>query len=488
MSHPINPVLAGFFPDPSVCRVGERYYLANSTFEYFPGLPIHVSDDFVSWTPIGSAIDDTNALDFARLGDSKGLYAPSIRFHDGVFYIVCALVDDGPESGFIITATDPAGPWSRPVWVHEATGFDPSLFFYEGRTYWCEARAVQPAEYFGQTEVWVREIDVSSGEFVGDETVIWQTALRGATWSEAPHIFERDGWFYLLTAEAGTFRDHAVVIGRSRSITGPYENCPRNPIFTHRHLGVDYPVQNVGHADMVEHADGSWGLVALAVRTVDDQHILGRETFVADVTWEDGWPVVNAGTGVLLDVGDRPHHERVEPARFGDALAIRGAADFVTEVAEGMVLASTGSTVTQHAHPAAVAYRLRHHDATVSAAFGRVDDGASVGLLLRQSTDFSIRLELADARARVIVRRDGSDEVVDEWPATAAGSEVTAELSARGTRFAVGGHWSGTVPVDVLSTEVAGGFVGTVWGPYVEGLAGVTALVTATEYRGGASA
>jgi alpha-N-arabinofuranosidase len=375
--------------------------------------------------------------------------------------------------------------------VREARGFDPSLFFHEGRAYWCAARTVQPGEYFGQTEVWMREIDPISGEFVGDETVIWDSALRGAIWSEAPHIFERDGWFYLLTAEAGTFRDHAVVIGRSRSITGPYENCPRNPIFSHRHLGTEYPVQNVGHADFVERPDGTWSAVALAVRTIDDKHILGRETFVADVTWEDGWPVVNAGTGVLLDVGDRPHHERVEPARLGDALTIRGAADFATEVPEGLVLTSTGSSVTQHEHPAALAYRLRHHDAVVSATFGAVDDGAVTGLLLRQSSDFSIRLELADARARVIRRRNGSDEVLDEWPATAVGGEISAglsaQLSAHGVRFAVGDHWSCNTPIDVLSTEVAGGFVGTVWGPYVEGPEGATALVTATEYRGDAS-
>jgi alpha-N-arabinofuranosidase len=476
-----------------VCRAGERYYLANSTFEYFPGLPIHVSDDLVTWTPLTSAITDVDAFDYARLGDSKGVYAPSIRFHDGVFYIACALVDGGVESGFIITATDPAGPWSKPVWVREARGFDPSLFFHEERTYWCAARTVQPGEYFGQTEVWVREIDPTSGEFLGDETVIWDSALRGATWSEAPHIFERDGWFYLLTAEAGTFRDHAVVIGRSRSITGPYENCPRNPIFSHRHLGTEYPVQNVGHADFVERPDGTWCAVALAVRTIDDKHILGRETFIADVTWEDDWPVVNAGTGVLLDVGDRPHDERVEPARLGDALTIRGAADFVTEVADGMVLTSTGSSVTQHEHPAALAYRLRHHDAVVSATFGSVDDEAITGLLLRQSTDFSIRLELAHARARVIRRSDGSDEVVDEWPTTSVGGEITAgssaqlsaQLSAQGVRFAVGDHWSRSTPIDVLSTEMAGGFVGTVWGPYVEGAEGATALVSATEYRGG---
>jgi alpha-N-arabinofuranosidase len=178
VSHPINPVLAGFFPDPSVCRVGERYYLANSTFEYFPGLPIHVSDDFISWTPLSSAIADAHAFDYAKLRDSKGVYAPSIRFHDGVYYIACALVDDGVESGFIVTATDPAGPWSKPIWVREARGFDPSLYFHDGHTFWCAARTVQPAEFFGQTEVWVREIDTASGEFVGEETERGPAHLR----------------------------------------------------------------------------------------------------------------------------------------------------------------------------------------------------------------------------------------------------------------------------------------------------------------------
>ena len=146
---PVNPGLPGFFPDPSVCRAGDRYYLANSTFEYFPGLPLHVSDDLQTWTPIGAAIDRADAMDFSAMADSKGLYAPTIRHHDGVFYMVCTLVGDGPESGFIVTATDPVGPWSDPVRVPRADGFDPSLFFFAGKVYWCAARIVRPGDGSG---------------------------------------------------------------------------------------------------------------------------------------------------------------------------------------------------------------------------------------------------------------------------------------------------------------------------------------------------
>ncbi|GAA4181698.1 glycoside hydrolase family 43 protein [Gryllotalpicola koreensis] len=480
---PLNPVVAGFYPDPSVCRAEGRYYLANSTFEYFPGLPVQVSDDLVSWTPIGHAVSAADAVDFGSIEDSKGLYAPTIRYHEGTFYIVCTLVGDGPDSGFIVTATDPAGPWSRPVWVHGADGFDPSLLFHEGRAYWCATRIVQPGDYPGQCEVWVREIDVATGELLGAETVIWQSALRDATWSEAPHIFERNGWFYLLTAEGGTFRDHAIVIARSRSLTGPYENCPRNPIFTHRHLGGEYPVQNVGHADFVERSDGSWAAVLLAVRTIDEQHILGRETFLAEVVWEEDWPVVNPGRGAIADVGDRPLTEIVDPAVIGDALAVRGPVDFAHETGEGILLRSTGETVVGGGHPAALLYRLRHHDAEVAVTFGRIDADAVAGVLLRQSSRFSIRLELANGRARVIRRQSGLDEIADEWLADGRDHHVIAQFSGSSVSFVVDGRVSAPVATDVLSTEVAGGFVGTVWGPYVEGHAGTaTAFVRSLTY------
>lgn len=484
---PTNPVLPGFFPDPSVCRAGDRYVLANSTFEYYPGLPVHVSDDLVHWQQVASAVTDAVALDFAEMGDSKGLYAPTVRYHDGTLYLVCTRVGgrgDGTEdTAFLVTATHAAGPWSPPRWVAGADGFDPALFFEGDRVYWCSTRIVRPGAYPGECEVWVREFDVHDAALVGEETVVWRGALHGATWAEGPRIFARNGWYYLLTAEGGTFRDHAIVIARSRSITGPYENCPRNPVLTHRHLGADYPVQNVGHADFVERPDGTWAAVLLAVRTEGRQHLLGRETFLAEVTWEDDWPVVNAGHGVLRDVGDRPLAYEQRPPSVEAALTVRGAPDFATEGRHGARLASTGDGVTDGAgRPAALLYRLQHRLVQVEAEVVLDDPGARVGLLLRQSSDHAVRVEVADGTARVLHRQGDRETVIDAWAVSGTSFVLSAEL-ADGVRFAVDGRWSSPAPVDVLSSEVAGGFVGTTWGPYVEGAAGAAATVQALRYR-----
>ncbi|GAA4839630.1 glycoside hydrolase family 43 protein [Luteimicrobium xylanilyticum] len=479
-----NPVLPGFFPDPSICRVGDTYYLANSTFEYAPGLPVHASRDLQDWKLVGFAADQDDRFEFDRMADSDGLYAPTIRFHDGLFYVVCTRVGKGIDASFIVTATDPAGPWSEPVWVKGSRGFDPSLFFHDGRVYWCATRAVEDSRYFGECEVWVREIDPATGELLGEETVIWTAANRDGTWCEGPRLFERNGWFYVLTAEGGTFRDHAVVIGRSRSITGPYENCPRNPVLTHRHLGREFPVQNVGHPDFVEGADGSWSAVVLAVRTVDDRHVLGRETFVTDVEWEDDWPVLAAGVGHLDDVRERPVHLDEHPPRLGtDVLTIRGGAGFVKESDDGLVLRSTGEDVTGAGSPAAVLYRLVHLRAGVAVSFDDVDPRARVGLLFRQSGAFSVRLEVGEGRARVLVRRAGDDTEVDAW-AVEDGASLTieADFTPEGLRFRTGADWSAPAAVDVLSSEEAGGFVGTVWGPYVEGTQGVGATFVGRRY------
>jgi len=512
---PVNPVLAGFHPDPSICRVGDRYYLANSTFEYVPGIPLYESTDLREWKPIGSAVTRPDEFALAGARDSGGLYAPTLRHHDGTFYLVGSQVDRTP-SQFIITASDAHGPWSAPLWVPEASGFDPSLFFHDDKAYWCATRVVREED--GRTAIWVREIDVSTGRFAGEETVLWHGALKDATWSEGPHLFERGGWFYLLTAEGGTYRDHAAVIARSRSITGPYENHPRNPVLTHRHLGAAYPVQNVGHADFVERPDGSWAAVVLGVRAEEGRHILGRETFVADVEWEDGWPVISPGLGVLADVGDRHSCWEQKPAVIDGAFTVRGPADFAEQTHDGVVLtaiadvtarsdttqssspsATTGAEAQPVAprrlpRPSALFHRLAHHRARVSVAFDSVGPGIVTGLLLRQSDAYSLRVELCDGGFRVVERSDGTDTERESWALTPgfgptggddhAEIEFVAELTADGVLFSAGGHTAAAVPTAVLSSEVAGGFVGTMWGPFVTGTTGGRARVTRMGYRG----
>jgi xylan 1,4-beta-xylosidase len=488
-----NPILRGMYPDPSVCRVGDTYYLATSTFEYLPGIPIYSSTDLLDWTLVGHAIHDPATWDFSAVGDSRGVFAPTIRHHDGLFYIACTCVDGGEGSGnFYVTASSPEGPWSAPVWLPDARGIDPSLFFHEGRAWWIGCREVLEQEFDGETEVWMRELDLERGELIGEETVIWTRTMARAVWAEAPHLYHRDGWYYLVTAEGGTSFEHSVMVARSRDLAGPYLPCPRNPVLTHRHLGHGAPVQNVGHADLVEGSDGQWWMTMLASRLIDGHHILGRETHLARVTWEDDWPVVNAGFGLL----DPPVEQEGTWGSQGvpsaaDFLTLRGFADFTATVDGGLLVRSTGSAFGSVAPTAALLRRLTSTQCTVSVTLDDLAPGAITGLVLRQSDDFHVRVELgtsdAGLRADLIVRaREDSTLASVNLPAGPV--TLSASVASTGISWSVatpGGEDTelGTTPLGALSTETAGGFVGTTFGPYVMGPEGASVLFTAWSQR-----
>ncbi|MFF9277071.1 glycoside hydrolase family 43 protein [Streptomyces griseosporeus] len=280
-SESAEPVIAGFHPDPSVCRVGDDYYLACSSFEYFPGVPLFHSRDLVHWTQIGNVLDRPGQLRLpAGTPSSGGIYAPTLRYHDGRFWLIVTNASEG-GGNLIVTATDPAGPWSDPVWAPGVPGIDPDLAWDEDGTCWCTVAGVAQLR-----------IDPVSGRTYGTPRPVWSGA-PGAKAPEAPHLYRIGAYWYLLIAEGGTERGHAVSVARSRTPDGPFEPCPDNPVLTHR--GTGHPVQNTGHADLVEGPDGSWWTVFLGVRPrggTPGWHVLGRETFLAPVTWVDGWPVV----------------------------------------------------------------------------------------------------------------------------------------------------------------------------------------------------
>ncbi|MEU7533669.1 glycoside hydrolase family 43 protein [Streptomyces narbonensis] len=276
-------MLPGFRPDPSVCRVGADYFLVTSSFEWFPGLPVFHSRDLVTWRRLGSALDRASQLDLDGCGPSRGLFAPTIRHHDGVFHLVCTLMD-GPGH-FVVTATDPAGPWSEPYRL-DGEGFDPSLFFDDGpggdgRAWFTAARVLDEAA--GRTEIWMREYLPRERRLTGPEYVLWSGSRPGARWPEAPHLYRIDGAYLLLTAEGGTDVDHSVVAARADRVTGPYAGAPGNPVLA----PSAGPVTCTGHADLVRTPDGDWRAVLLGVRPGS---AIGRETFLSRVTWDDGWP------------------------------------------------------------------------------------------------------------------------------------------------------------------------------------------------------
>ena len=326
-----NPILRGGYPDPSITRVGDDYYIVNSTFEYFPGLPVHHSTDLVNWELAGYGIhdpdfyrDDVNLVDVQSDG---GIHAPSIRWHDGLFYVITTNVYN-PGNGqptrmvnFIITAEDVAGPWSEPHVIEGAPGIDPDIFFDDdGRVWYVGNHGPPDPEFVGQGEIWLQQLDLDNWQLVGERYFLWRGACDG-TWAEGPHIYKRDGRYYLLIAEGGTSYNHAVMIAVSDDITGPYVSNERNPILTTRNLSYSNWVHSTGHADMVELADGRWYMVALGKRN-DEQgdSNMGRESHLVPVAWErepfewkevkHEWPVVAPETGRV---------ERVTPLPFEGA-------------------------------------------------------------------------------------------------------------------------------------------------------------------------
>lgn len=300
-----NPLLSGFYPDPSICRVDDDYYMVTSSFVYYPGLPIFHSKDLIHWEQIGHGIHRPDQLDYKNCETSEGLWAPTIRYHNATFYIINTFVSKGREAdrdNYIITAKDPSGPWSDPVFVKGADGIDSSLFFDDDGSLWYTGNFISSeALYEGHHGIYLNELDPETLQLKGPRYIIWDGKVSSSKWIEAPHLYKKDGYYYLMVAEGGTFINHSVMMARSATINGTYEICPRNPIVSHRHLPLDRDISVVGHADIVETQAGEWWMVLLGVRPYGKTHYnLGRETFLVPVIWaEDGWLRINNSTGLV---------------------------------------------------------------------------------------------------------------------------------------------------------------------------------------------
>lgn len=293
MNNPIlsfkNPVLPGFYPDPSITRSGDDYYLVCSTFEYFPGVPIFHSRDLIHWQQIGHVLDRISQLDLRGCDSSGGIYAPTIRYHKGMFYMITTNVSG--IGNFYVTAANPAGPWSDPIKVPYG-GIDPSLMFDEDGTVFVTAQ--QGAGY--DSHIIQYEIDIATGEALTEPKVIWTG--DGGPWAEGPHLYRIQGMYYIMSASGGTGPEHREIVGRSSSPYGPFEQLP-HPILTHSQ--IEHPIQYLGHADLIEGQGGEWWAVFLGVRLGEHGFgVMGRETFLAPVNWtEDGWPMIDNNEGTV---------------------------------------------------------------------------------------------------------------------------------------------------------------------------------------------
>ena len=490
-----NPILPGCYPDPSICRVGEDYYLVTSTFEYFPGLPVFHSRDLIHWHQIGHVLDRTSQLQLDAVRPSGGLYAPTIRYWQGKFYVINTLVDGKNHSGnFIVTAIDPAGPWSEPYWLESAPGFDPSLFFDEdGRAWYTGNRLASKSQYEGHTEIWMQEVDMKMMCLKGKSIVLWDGAVKGAVWAEAPHLYKINNLYYLLIAEGGTAHHHAVTVARSDRVNGPYEANRGNPILTHRHLGLNYPIVGTGHADLVETQTGEWWMVLLAMRPYGGYfYNLGRETFLVPVSWEEGWPVISPGTGKVEfsypspNLPEQPwptetacdHFDKLTLAFQWNVLRTPYEEFWnLSERPSFLRLKVRPQRLSEKLTPSFVGRRQQHIHFEVKAAlqFAPQTKNECAGLALLQNPDFHflfIVTKGTEPVIRLIKRSAGEEELLAEKAISPGLVYLRVDGEKQAYSFFAGSEQDKWQPIAeeidgrILSTPIAGGFVGTYIGMY----------------------
>ncbi|NQX28944.1 family 43 glycosylhydrolase [Microbacteriaceae bacterium VKM Ac-2854] len=478
-----NPILPGCYPDASLCRRGDDYFLVTSSFGYWPGIPVFHSTDLVGWTQLGHVIERTSQLDLSGYDLSDGVWAPTIREHKGVFYVIVSTARHRQgERMLLFRSADPADGWSDPIEL-AGEGIDPSLFFDEGRAWVTACRdAHSPGD--GPAEIWLRELDLGSLALVGPTTVIWHGFARDA-WVEAPHLYRGARGYHLLCAEGGTERNHAVTAAFAERVTGPYRSDPRSPLLTHRHLGAEYPVQNVGHADLVDTPGGDTWAVVLATRPENGHHLLGRETHLVPVGWDDAGPVFAPGSGrvpdaVALDgitlTTGRPQLDRFDRAEL-DArwVSLRGPllerARTRADGSAGLRLRGGKALSNGGGTPSFLGQRIRDHSFASEADVTRIDPDTAAGLALVQNEQHFVTATLArqgDALLLTVRSRDGGLERIHARHEVTAATRITFLVDALALVVLLDGAEITRLSIVFLSTESAGGFLGVLVGPYVE--------------------
>jgi xylan 1,4-beta-xylosidase len=504
-----NPLIAGFYPDPSVVRVGDDYYLVNSTFEYLPGIPVFHSRDLVEWTQLGHVVERPGQLDSYAVPTLGGAWAPTIRHRDGLFYVV---VTDAMGRGMLIfTASDPAGPWSDGTLVDGVHGIDSDLAWDSDGVAYITYSGLDvtsgnpPGEHGGILQV---TVDLATGAVLTPPVALWQGT--GLKFPEAPHLYQHGEHWYLVIAEGGTERGHGISVARGPHPAGPFEPGPGNPILSAR--STSRPIQNTGHGDLVETPDGGWAIVMLGMRPTGMTQAfsaLGRETFITDARWTaDGWleadPVLlnpRAGEFVFSDTfggssgSGGSGGSSGSDGSGGSSLGLEwiGVRRYPSEFASltarpgHVVLTGDGSSLDD-LRPAFLGYRQQHPWASVSVQVDAGSDGLG-GLGVRYDELHHYEIEVSGrtitARAAVAgIRQEWSVEIAPESRSSPA-SPVTLQLDfvestgagmlpnltsdtvvLSATTSDGEHHELARVDGRYLSQETAASFTGRVLGPY----------------------
>ncbi|WP_051205298.1 glycoside hydrolase family 43 protein [Salinimicrobium xinjiangense] len=502
-----NPILAGWYPDPAITDDGNgNFYMVHSTFAFYPGIPVFHSTDLVNWKQIGNVIDRPDQIDLHGFGTSRAIFAPDISYDNGIFYVTCTVVDG--KGNFVVTAKDPAGPWSDPVWLPEVIGIDPGLFFDEEKSYivYNSDPPNNKPLYDGHRTIRMMEFHKENLKTMGEDRILVNGGVDISTkpvWAEGPRIYKLNGYYYLMTAEGGTAVNHSEMIYRNRDIDDEFIPYKDNPILTQRHLDPDRenPITSAGHADIVQHPNGDWYGVFLAVRPYEgDYYNTGRETFLTPVKWENDWPIFDLG-------GEEIKYEYPLPEGVSineDLFPLNGNFEFTKQFEEEeldlhwlflrnpkenwydlkespghLVMKTRPETVSGTSNPSFIAHRQQHltGEASVSMEFDTKKPNEKAGLIAFQNeSHFYFIAKSYEGNSPVVQLFKGSENgaellASEKLSASDKTIEFMVEFDEDTYRFyfKTDSDWinlGGELEGKYLSTRVAGGFVGTNLGMY----------------------
>ena len=504
-----NPILAGFYPDPSICRAGDTYYLVNSSFSFYPGVPLFTSKDLVNWKQTGHVLDRKSQLPLTRQRISGGIFAPAISYNEKnkTFYMITTNVGAG---NFFVKTKDPSKGWSDPIYLPKINGIDPSFFFDKnGQGYIVHNAPVDGgADYEGQRAIRIFKFDANGDSIVGNHTQI----VRGGThvqknpiWIEGPHLFRVGKYYYLMCAEGGTCDWHSEVIFRAKNPMGPWAECPNNPILTQR-TGLDPKrpdiVTSTGHADIVQSKSGDWWAVFLGCRPYeDDFYNTGRDTYLLPVTWKNGWPEILAKgkamptvlpktewqkkynvTDVNMMTGNFEYIDKFNGDKLDSRwMFLRNPSDFYKFSENGLEISAKAVNISQPESPSAIFVRQQHNTFTAQTelSFNPSDEHQLAGLVLLQNEEYNFVFGKTMREGKIVVTLKRAEKAnITVASATLDDSEAQQPLRLKvegngryySFYYAAGnGVWkllaSGVDAVN-LSTHQSGGFIGACIGLY----------------------
>lgn len=490
----LNPIIPGFHPDPSICQVGDDYYLVTSSFEWFPGIPIFHSKDLVNWEQIGHVLNRPSQLNMVNNRFSSGVWAPTIRYHDGQFHVVVTCKQCG--NNIYVTADNAEGPYSDPIYLDTPKGIDPSLFWDDdGRCWFTANRFPEKPEWDSQHIIYVQELDTEKGELIGEPVDLTYGMREGTRATEAPHIYKINGLYYLITAEDMTWEKHMVCMYYSEKVTGPYKQVENNPVLSHRNK-PNSPIQHTGHADIIQTPNGDWWAVMLGVRKLNGNYYLGRESFLTPLAFEGIQPVFNPGIGEVLPqdkrpdlpwtpVKESPARDEFDNEKLGlEWTFLRTPQSQWYSIEKGHLnLQLRPTTSKDGGNPSLIARRFQHHQftATTQMKFTPSADHEVAGLLAIQNENFHYRLELGLKDNTQVVslykvfskkRKEQIETLIAQAPYSTNKIVLRMKVDKMQVEFFYGENekhlqtLGGTQSCDAFCSNYSGGFIGAFVGMY----------------------